>query len=125
MKALLDEHITPRAARLLRERGHDVVAVTECPDLIGAGDEQLWRTAMNEGRAIVTENARDFALLANQPYPAGSTHAGLVLLSPRAGPTALPATTQLVGALARLIAAYPGEAFAGRVAWLEPPRRDA
>lgn len=125
MKVLLDEHVAPRAARLLRERGHDVVALAERPDLVGAGDTQLWRAAVEEGRAVVTENARDFTVLAHATNSAGGAHAGLVLLSPRAGPTSLPATSQLVGALARLMVAYPGEAFTGRVAWLEPPRKDA
>ncbi len=43
MKALLDEHLSPLIARVLRERGLDVVAVAERSDLIETSDREVPR----------------------------------------------------------------------------------
>lgn len=60
MKFLIDSMLPPRAAELLRARGHDAVT----PFQLGAHnlpDDELVRLAALERRAIVTENASDFA----------------------------------------------------------------
>lgn len=78
MKLLIDEMFPPVVAELLRERGHDVVAVLERPDLAGLSDADLLGHAAREGRAVVTENVRDFALLDRRYRQEGREHEGLV-----------------------------------------------
>ena len=79
-------------ARELRARGHDVVSVHESPGS-GTPDEQLLDHARAEGRALLTENVRDYRPLAEALLVAGDSHAGLVFTTekrwPRASPGAL------------------------------------
>lgn len=44
MKLLLDEQISGKVAERLRGRGHDVVAVTDEPDLRGMRDPDLFES---------------------------------------------------------------------------------
>ena len=104
MKLLLDVHHSPQAARRLREEGHDALAAAEDPALAGLEDEELLRTASRAGRALVTENARDFDRIVREWSGRGEHHAGVVLTSPRRyhrGSKAYPAN--LVRALGRLL----------------------
>lgn len=58
---LVDDMFPPAAAVLLREKyGHDAVHVSEI-GLQSAEDAQVAAAARAEGRAVVTENAADFA----------------------------------------------------------------
>ena len=41
MKLLLDEHLSPDIAESLRDRGHDVVAVSERKEWIQLSDDEL------------------------------------------------------------------------------------
>jgi len=88
-------------ARELRARGHDVVSVHESPGS-GTPDEQLLDHARAEGRALLTENVRDYRPLAEALLVAGDSHAGLVFTTekrwPRTSPGAL--ITALDGLLA-------------------------
>ncbi len=59
-RLLLDEMFAPIIATKLRERGRDVVAVAEDPQLRAMTDPELLAWAGERGRRIVTENARDF-----------------------------------------------------------------
>lgn len=94
MRLLLDEMHAASAAVALRDRGVDAVAVTEVEGLRGTADADLMVWAAGEGRAIVTENVRDFAPLAQQWAQARRDHAGLILTNPRR--------------FARATRAYPG-----------------
>lgn len=80
MRALLDEHLSPRIAVTLRERGHDVVAVGEREDLIGCIDRTVLEAATAERRAVVTNNVKDFRPLAAERLARGQGHGGLILL---------------------------------------------
>ena len=88
VKLLLDEMHAPSAAALLRDLGHDAVAVKERADLIGFPDEDLLRASTAEGRAVVTENVKDFAVLHRRITAEGRRHMGLVFTHPRRFPRA-------------------------------------
>lgn len=105
MRLLLDVHHSPQAARRLRDDGHDVVAAANDPALAGLDDEELLRAAARDGRAVVTENARDFDRIVRDWSAQGEHHSGVVFTSPRRyhrGAKSYPAN--LVRALAALLA---------------------
>ena len=106
MKLLLDEMWSPAVAEELRRRGHDAEAVAARPDLRGASDETLFTVGLAEGRAIVTENVKDFRELATTASRAGRDHPPLILTSSRAWPRANPGTIgRLIKALDALLTA--------------------
>jgi len=81
VRLLLDANLSGRRiARPLREDGHDVVALSERPDLEGLADPGVLELAAAEGRILVTRNSRDFAPLLRQWAEAGQSHAGCVLI---------------------------------------------
>ena len=66
---LLDEMLAPALALALEAEGFDVVAVAGHPVLAGAEDERVAAWAVECGRRVVTENVRDFAVLAGRGTP--------------------------------------------------------
>lgn len=80
MRALLDEQLSPQIATLLRDRGHDVVAVAEREDLIGSSDRTILEVAAAERRAVITNNIKDFRPLAAERLAREQAHGGLILL---------------------------------------------
>ncbi len=86
MNLLLDEMHAPAAAAQLRARGHDAVPVKERPELIGLADRELFVGATAEGRAVVTENVKDFAALHKSMTAIDERHAGLIFTHPRRFP---------------------------------------
>lgn len=98
MKALLDEQLSPQIAVLLREAGRDVVAVAERVELVGCSDRVILETAINEGRAVVTNNVKDFRPLAAERLARGGTHGGLIWL-----PSTRTRSCATIGLLARAI----------------------
>lgn len=86
MRLLLDQHYSPTIARELRNRGHDVASVEEDPHLRDRGDREVWRHALAEQRAVLTEDVRDFTLLIRECAVAGESHFGVVFTSPRSMP---------------------------------------
>jgi hypothetical protein len=80
VKALLDEHFSHRIAQTLRERALDVEAVSERSDLAEAPDREIMEAAWREERAVVTNNVKDFRLIAVERLADGRGHAGLILL---------------------------------------------
>ena len=122
MKLLLDEMFSARLAEALRERGHDVAAVAERPELTGRSDPEILAAAVVEGRALLTNNARDFALLCQRMVAAGDEHAGLLLASDRSVPRDRRAIGRAIEALDNLLAAQPADdALRNRVLWVAPP----
>lgn len=119
MRLLLDEHLSPRVARLLRERGHDVVAVAERPGLVGLEDQQIWSIAISEDRAVVTVDVRDYSVLARLTAAAGHSHPGLVLVASSAFPPRRDGIGRMADALDRL-ATTNRAGLGDRVTWLEP-----
>ncbi|HUZ20663.1 MAG TPA: DUF5615 family PIN-like protein [Acidimicrobiales bacterium] len=108
MKLLLDTHHSRLAAERLRGDGHDVVAAADDPVLAFLPDEELLRAATRAGRAVVTENARDFDRIARSWAVTSEHHAGIVFTSPRRyhrGSRSYPAN--LVAALGTFLADPP------------------
>jgi len=77
-RLLLDEHIWAYLAKLLREQGFDVVHVNEV-DMVATADDRIMKYAVDEHRAVVTFNIKDFVPLAVQYYEDGKEHYGVVL----------------------------------------------
>lgn len=86
MKLLLDEMLPAAIAEQLRRRGHDVMAVTEHPELRGLPDPELLEHCGREQSAIVTYNRADYLELDRHYRSEGRDHAGVVILNPRRFP---------------------------------------
>jgi hypothetical protein len=82
LRLLLDEMYPSVVAERLRARGHDVVAVTERPELRSLADADVFTVSQSERRAVVTENVADFVGIADRIDDRGQPHFGLVLLDP-------------------------------------------
>jgi hypothetical protein len=82
LNLLLDVHHSRLAAERLRGAGHDVVAASDDPWLSGLSDEDLLRRATADGRALVTENVKDFDRIVRSWVTTGEQHAGVVVTSP-------------------------------------------
>ena len=60
VRLLLDEMFSPAIAAGLRERGYDVIAVADPPDLRAKSDEEIFAWATADRRWLLTENVKDF-----------------------------------------------------------------
>ncbi len=107
MKALLDEQLSPRIAVLLRERGCDVEAAADRSDLLGRSDRLILEIATSEGRAVVTNNVKDFRPLAAERLARGQSHAGLILL-PSSRTRSRAAIGNLVDSIEAVLREHPG-----------------
>lgn len=104
MKLLLDEMISPRIARELRELGHDVQAVKkDRPDLVSRSDRELVRQMAAEQRAIVTNDIADFQAIHDQFVAAGDEHPGLLFTFDATMPRTKDAVSQWVQVLSGLL----------------------
>jgi predicted nuclease of predicted toxin-antitoxin system len=103
-KLLLDEQITPTAAVHLRQLGHDVVHVRD-RGMIGASDSAVFRLALDEDRALVTVNVRDFVHLARRL----ELHPGVVLIAE--GQYDRARQVQLLGSVVSAIEALEADAL--------------
>ena len=118
MKLLLDEHYADDIAVQLRASGHDAVTVSEL-GLTGADDASLLAVAASEGRALLTNNARDFLPLIGRWATSGDDHFGLLLTSDASMPRARNTIGRFVEALAALMAAHPDpRGLVNQVRWL-------
>jgi hypothetical protein len=118
VKALLDEQLSPQIAQLLRDRGLDVDAVAERPDLREASDRDVLEAACGERRAVVTNNIKDFRPLAAERLADGRGHAGLILLPASRG-RSRDATGTLADAIEAVMRAHP-EGIFGAEHWVPP-----
>lgn len=101
MKLLLDEMYPRRLAEWLRRDGHDVVAVVELANLIGATDLEVAHHAREDQRVIVTENIADFA-----SFDRGE-HVGLLLVNDNRWPRTANRLPRLADALSAWLATSP------------------
>ncbi len=99
--------ISPRVARELRERGHDVQAVKkDRPDLGGRSDRELVQRMAAEQRAIVTNDIADYQPIHDRMLAAGEAHAGIVFTSDSTMPRNREAISQWVARLSGLLAEH-------------------
>jgi hypothetical protein len=76
----------PAVAAALQNRGHEVIAVAENPELRALTDEDLLLCAAGESRRIVTENVKDFRRVLLRAEEAGQPTAGVLFTSSRTFP---------------------------------------
>lgn len=117
MKLVLDHHYSPLIAQQLRDRGHDVVTAGE-QGWEAEDDEPLLDLCASDGRALLTNNVADFAVIARQWQAQGRSHYGLIFTSDRSMPRSH-TIGRYVELLTVLMADNPGDdSFVGRVHWL-------
>ncbi|MGH3499437.1 MAG: DUF5615 family PIN-like protein [Nocardioidaceae bacterium] len=122
MRALLDEQLSPQIAESLRQSGCDVAAVADREDLVGCSDRIVFEVASQEGRAVVTNNIKDFRPLAAEFLAQDRTHAGLILL-PSTRTRTRTAVPTLARAIEDILLAHP-DGIAGSERWVDPlPKR--
>ena len=82
---LLDEHISPRVASGLRERGLDALAFVEWHGgtFLKQPDDELLLAAHREGRTLVTYDVNTIPALLRQFTAAGIDHSGVIFVSSR------------------------------------------
>lgn len=123
LRLLLDEHLSPAVARQLRDRGHDVLAAAERPELRGRPDRVHFASLPEQQRAIVTRDLGDFRPLLAEALRSGAKTYGLVCV-PERFPLSRRAFGRLVGALEHLLRTHPDvdavTARGGEI-WLEDP----
>ena len=118
MRLLLDHHYSRRIAEGLRDRGHDAIAAVEA-GWETEGDEQLLALCAAEGRALLTNNVADSAVLARRWSAEGRSHRGLVFTSDASLPRSRDAIGRYVDLLDTLLSEHPGDdTFVDRVHWL-------
>jgi hypothetical protein len=111
-RLLLDEMYPPLLADILRDKGHDVRAVAASVELAGADDATVLDAAAADDRCLLTENVRDFAVLARY-----TTHAGLLFANSRRWPRTRDGIARLAAVLRDMInnGTLPGQ---GGTRWL-------
>ncbi len=73
-----DEDIDGELAAQICANGFDAIATAEAQNL-GLADEAQLEFAISRGRAILTHNAKDFALLFDEYWQKGRDHFGIVV----------------------------------------------
>ena len=106
-RLLLDEMFPLAIAAELRERGHDVIAVADRPDLRAKSDEAIFGRASGERRWLLTENVKDFRPIMLRALQAGPPGCGLLFTSSRAFPRSRKKPGPLIAALHTWLTAGP------------------
>ena len=119
MRLMLDVHLSGRVlGGALQERGHDVLAVDQSPELRELEDEELLRFAREEGRILVTSNIGDYMEHTTTWAYAGESQAGVIMV-------VYQATRARFGALIRgiveLLEGTSQEQWTDRIGWLGRP----
>ncbi len=118
MRAILDEQLSPQIAMLLRKAGYDVDAVADREDLVRRNDRFILEAACREGRAVVTNNIKDFRPLAAEWLAQGRVHAGLILL-PSTGTRTRHAIASVAAAIENVLRDHP-DGLRGSERWIGP-----
>jgi hypothetical protein len=119
LNLLLDEMYPPAIADQLRRRGYDVNAVAARPELRTMSDAQFFDLAVQERRAVATENVADYTLIADQYDHRMIPHYGVVFVDPRKFERGNARTVGwMVTALHRLLREHPEADPTGLRYWL-------
>jgi predicted nuclease of predicted toxin-antitoxin system len=118
VRAILDEQLSPQIAVLLRKAGYDVDAVADREDLMGRSDRIILDVACGEGRAVITNNTKDFRPLAAEWLAQGIVHAGLILL-PSTRTRTRSAIAAVAGAIENVLHDHP-DGLSGSERWIGP-----
>jgi predicted nuclease of predicted toxin-antitoxin system len=118
VRAILDQQLSPQIAVLLRQAGYDVDAVAGREDLVGRSDRIIFEVACSEGRAVVTNNIKDFRPLAAEWLAQGGAHAGLILL-PSTRTRSRKAIAAVAGAIENVLRDHP-DGLSGSERWIAP-----
>lgn len=110
IRLLIDENLTPLLAEVLSSRGYDAVSVMSA-GLLEWEDRDLFEWAVRERRAILTNNAKHFAPLAEEYDQKGWEHYGVIL-------TDQAPFRVLLARTSRLLAARSAEDLMNAVEWL-------
>jgi hypothetical protein len=81
VRLLLDEMWTPTIALQLRNRGFDVIAISEpahAGRYAGISDDEVFARAQDDGCAIVTDNIADYEQARRDRESRGQAHHGLL-----------------------------------------------
>lgn len=118
MKLAIDHHYPTTIADVLRNHGHDVVTALEC-GWECEDDESLLVLCAAEGRALLTNNVADFAVIARRWAAEGRQHAGLIFTSDSSLPRTRAMTGHYAKLLQTLLLGHPDEHdFDDRIHWL-------
>ena len=98
---------SPAVAAELRAFGHDVIAVSDRPDLRSKSDEEVFAWASTEKRWLLTENVKDFRPIMLQALQAWPPGCGLLFTSSRAFPRSRKNPGPLIRALHAWLNAGP------------------
>lgn len=122
MKLVLNEMWSSEIARQLRTRGFDVVAATELPKRFrGVPDHEFFLRAQEDGRAVVTDNVRDFMTIVTERASRAEPHHGVVFAVRPAFDRARPAVVgDMIRALAALLREREGDERSSDVLFLRP-----
>jgi predicted nuclease of predicted toxin-antitoxin system len=118
VRAILDEQLSPQIAALLRQAGYDVHTVADREDLVGRSDRSIFEVACSEGRAVMTNNIKDFRPLAAEWLAQGRVHAGLILL-PSARTRSRHAVAAVTAAIESVLRGHP-DGLSGSERWIGP-----
>ena len=118
MRAILDEQLSPQIAVLLRQSGYDVHAVADREDLAGRSDRLILEVACGEGRAVVTNNIKDFRPPAAEWLAQGRVHTGLILL-PSTRTRTRGAIAAVAAAIENVLRNHP-DGLSGSERWIAP-----
>ena len=123
MKLLLNEMWSAEIARQLRDRGVDALAATEAPRRYRAvPDHDVFARAREDGRAIVTDNVRDFATLVADAASRGESHPGVIFaVWPAFDRSNSRIVGRMVRALEALVDSDDADQVAGGAAFLRRP----
>jgi len=116
LKLYFDEDVHPSVARILGQRGFDVLTTQEA-DMLGRSDEEQLDFSNRQGRALLTFNVADFVTHFRTWAEKGKPHAGIIVSNQvRPG--------ELLRRILRCLARYGEEGLANRLVWLHDFKRD-
>ena len=111
IKLYLDEDVDPLLAKILRNRGYDVITTQEANMLSSSDDVQL-EFAIRQGRAFFTHNVEHFPKIAGDCATSGKTHFGIILSDQ------LP-FKELLRRMLRLLTRHSAKTIREQLVWLQ------